>query len=268
MRRAGTPTTGVPETSRSPAPPERSDPAAWEEMLPSAAWPRRREALRELFEAIAPTYDRLNHWMSFGIDRRWRARAAREAVSGRDAAVVLDLASGTGDQASALQRCSRGVHLVRLDLSGALLRRGEEKLRPGSSAPALVGEMERLPLRPETFDAVTMAFALRHVESLERLMEACARILRPGGIVSFVDMSIPERGVWGALYRFYFRQVLPRFAALLGGPRPAYELMVRSVESFPGWDRLDAAAREAGFRQTRVIRLTGGAASIFVARRP
>lgn len=237
-------------------------------MLPTAAWPRRREALRELFETIAPTYDRLNHWMSFGIDARWRARAAREAVGGREQVLVLDLASGTGDQASALQRCARGARLVRLDLSGALLRRGGRKLRADSVAPALVAEMERLPLRPETFDAVTMAFALRHVESLDRLMEACARVLRPGGTVSFVDMSIPEHGAWGWLYRFYFRTVLPRFASLLGGPRPAYELMVRSVESFPGWDRLDAAARGAGFRQTRLIRLTGGAASIFVARRP
>jgi demethylmenaquinone methyltransferase/2-methoxy-6-polyprenyl-1,4-benzoquinol methylase len=237
-------------------------------MLPTASWSRRRRALRDLFEAIAPTYDRLNHWMSFGIDQRWRARAAREALPASGRGTVLDLASGTGDQAAALLGRSREVRVVRLDISSPLLRRAESKLRAGAVAPPVVGEMEALPLRPSTFDAVTMAYALRHVESLDRLMESCARVLRPGGVVSFVDMSLPERGLWGSVYRFYFRRVLPRLAALLGGPRPAYELMVRSVESFPGWDRLQAAAESAGFAEVRVLRLTGGAASIFTARKP
>jgi demethylmenaquinone methyltransferase / 2-methoxy-6-polyprenyl-1,4-benzoquinol methylase len=237
-------------------------------MLPGASWPRRRQALRSLFETIAPTYDRLNHWMSFGIDQLWRARAAREALPAKGRATVLDLASGTGDQAVALQKWAREARVVRLDLSGLLLRRADGKLRRGRSAPPLVAEMERLPLRPASVDAVTMAYALRHVDSLDRLMESCALILRPGGRVAFVDMSFPERGPWAAIYRTYFRQVLPRFAALLGGPRPAYELMVRSVESFPGWDRLEAAARAAGFREIRVVRLTGGAASVFLAGKP
>ncbi len=266
--RAGIPTTNAPDTEAAPAARGRSNPADWEEMLPTTSWPRRREALRDLFEAIAPTYDRLNRWMSFGIDQLWRARAAREAVAAHGASIILDLASGTGDQAAALQRRAPDARVVRLDLSDPLLRRAEGKLRSGAIAPPLVAEMESLPLRPATFDAVTMAYALRHVESLDRLMESCARVLRPGGVVSFVDMSLPERGLWGGFYRFYFRRILPRFAALLGGSRPAYELMVRSVESFPGWQRLEAAARSAGFTEIRVIRLTGGAASIFTARKP
>jgi demethylmenaquinone methyltransferase / 2-methoxy-6-polyprenyl-1,4-benzoquinol methylase len=259
-----TPETEAPRTRRA---------GQWEAMLPSAPWRERRKALRDLFEGIAPTYDRLNRVLSLGIDASWRARAAREAVARTESGVVLDLASGTGDQAVSLLRHAPRLTVLRLDLSAALLLRAARKLegaKPGGpldSAPALVAEMERLPIREGSCEAVTMAFALRHVEGLGSLMEACARVLRPGGRVAFVDMAIPERGVWGGIYRVYFRRVLPLLAQLFGGDREAYELMVRSVAAFPGWDALAAAARGAGLDEVRSIRLTGGAARVFIARK-
>jgi demethylmenaquinone methyltransferase / 2-methoxy-6-polyprenyl-1,4-benzoquinol methylase len=247
--------------------------ASWEAMLPSAPWRERRAALRDLFEAIAPSYDRLNHLLSLGIDASWRARAAREAGAGLGEGIVLDLASGTGDQAAALHRLLPLVTVVRLDLSAALLAQAAGKLnrrKPGTStrrAPPVAAEMERLPLKEGSCAAITMAFALRHVESLPSLMESCARVLRPGGRVAFVDMAIPEDGAWGGLYRFYFQRCLPVFAQLLGGERKAYDLMVRSVAAFPGWEALATAARDAGLENGRSIRLTGGAARVFVAEK-
>jgi demethylmenaquinone methyltransferase/2-methoxy-6-polyprenyl-1,4-benzoquinol methylase len=245
----------------------------WDAMLPGASWPRRRETLRDLFETIAPSYDRLNHWLSFGIDLRWRSRAAREAIARDAPALVLDLASGTGDQVAALFSRSRTVRVIRLDLSPYLLCRAEGKgvaggrMRGEPLAPPVVAEMERLPIRDGSLDAITMAFALRHVESLDRLMEGCARALRQGGRISFVDMALPARGVWARVYLFYFRSCLPRLAALFGGDRRAYEAMVRSVESFPGWDRLEEAAGKAGLTGIRLIPMTRGAARVFSAIR-
>jgi demethylmenaquinone methyltransferase / 2-methoxy-6-polyprenyl-1,4-benzoquinol methylase len=242
-------------------------------MLPSSPWRERRAALRSLFEGIAPSYDRLNHFLSLGIDRSWRARAAREAVSRSEEGRVLDLASGTGDQAAALLRRAPRLTVFRLDLSGALLARAGGKLRgdganraPGATPP-IVGEMECLPVRDGSCAAITMAFALRHVESLTTLMGTCYRALGPGGRISFVDMSIPTHGFWSAIYRFYFIRCLPRIAQLLGGEREAYELMVRSVAAFPGWEALEGAACQAGFEDVRSIRLTGGSACVFVARK-
>lgn len=256
---------------------ERSDPTRneaerpgagdWDAMLPTAPWEERRRALRSLFEGIAPSYDRLNRVLSLGIDRSWRRRAAREALSGEARGVVLDLASGTGDQALALLALDPAAKVVRLDLSEALLRQAEEKLGARRPAPAVVGEMERIPVRHGSCAAVTMAFALRHVESLEGLLRACASVLAPGGVLAFVDMALPERGGWSFLYKGYFRHLLPRIAVLFGGERHAYELMVRSVETFPGWDRLLRAARDAGLVDGRTIALTGGAARVFVARK-
>ncbi|MBD3163217.1 MAG: methyltransferase domain-containing protein, partial [Candidatus Eisenbacteria bacterium] len=179
----------------------------------------------------------------------------------------LDLASGTGDLAAALARRAPRTRILRLDLSAALLRQAEPKLA-GRLDPSLVAEMERLPLRAGACGAITMGFALRHVESLERLMESCLRALRPGGRIVFVDMSLPETGIWGRIFRFYFRACLPRIAALCGGEREAYELMVRSVEGFPGWEAAADAARRAGCTEVRILRLTGGAARILSGRKP
>jgi demethylmenaquinone methyltransferase/2-methoxy-6-polyprenyl-1,4-benzoquinol methylase len=220
-----------------------------------------------MFEAIAPSYDRLNHWLSLGTDLRWRSRAAREAIERGAPALVLDLASGTGDQVVALLRRSGRARVIRLDLSPKLLRRAGGKWEAGDlrSAPPVVAEMERLPFRDRSLDAITMAFALRHVESLDRLMRECARVIREDGRLSFVDMALPDRGAWARLYLLYFRGLLPRLAGLLGGDRGAYQAMIRSVESFPGWERLEDASRRAGFREIRMVRMTGGAARIFVA---
>jgi demethylmenaquinone methyltransferase/2-methoxy-6-polyprenyl-1,4-benzoquinol methylase len=238
-------------------------------MLPGASWPKRRDALRDLFETIAPSYDRLNHWLSLGLDLRWRDRASAEAIPRDARATVLDLASGTGDQAASLRARSPEARVIRLDLSADLLRRVRPKraVAETAAAPPVVAEMERLPLEAGSCDAVTMAFALRHVESLDRLMSDCARVLRPGGRVSFVDMALPQKGPWARVYLFYFRVCLPRLAALFGGDRAAYRAMVRSVESFPGWDRLEEAARKASFGGIRIIPLTGGAARVFTAIR-
>lgn len=243
------------------------DQRKWEQMLPSASWSNRRRSLKSLFETIAPTYDRLNHLLSLGLDQRWRDRTAREAAGPGELGNILDLASGTGDLAVSIARRAPRARVLRLDLSASLLRRADPKLARLDSAPSIVAEMERLPLRSGSCVAVTMGYALRHVESLDALMDACASVLAPGGRVAFVDMALPERGFWGHLYRFYFRSCLPRIAALFGGDRQAYDLMVRSVESFPGWEELAAAAARSGFSEVRNLRLTGGAARVFLARR-
>jgi demethylmenaquinone methyltransferase/2-methoxy-6-polyprenyl-1,4-benzoquinol methylase len=240
----------------------------WQDILPPAPWGQRRRALRSIFEAIAPSYDRLNRLLSLGLDARWRTRAALEAVGPDEHGALLDLASGTGELASALCRRAPAAMVLRLDLSGSLLLQGARKLHPTSIGPPLVAEMESLPLRAGSCSAVTMGFALRHVRSLEGLLQACASILCPGGRVAFVDMALPDRGLWSRLYGFYFRRCLPRAAAVLGGRREAYELMVRSVERFDGWHTLSTAALRAGFVEPRTISLSGGAAAVFVARLP
>jgi demethylmenaquinone methyltransferase/2-methoxy-6-polyprenyl-1,4-benzoquinol methylase len=217
-----------------------------------------------MFEEISGDYDRLNSRLSLGLDRRWRAGVAR-ALEPLPPGPVLDLASGTGALASPLmQRLQRPV--VRLDLSAALLRRVEERLAPGS--PAAVGEMDRLPFRDASFAAVAQGFALRHCRGHDAFFLELHRVVRPGGRVALLDMRLPRGGGVEAVYRLYFRRILPRLASLLGGDRAAYEMMVVSVAALPPEGVLLAALQGAGFVETESRPGIFGSVRLLLARRP
>jgi demethylmenaquinone methyltransferase/2-methoxy-6-polyprenyl-1,4-benzoquinol methylase len=217
-----------------------------------------------MFEEISGDYDRLNSWLSLGLDRRWRAGVAR-ALDRIPPGPVLDLASGTGAQVPPLrQRLQRTV--VRLDLSAALLRRAEERLGPGS--PATVGEMDRLPFRDASFAAVAQGFALRHSRGHDVLFRELYRVVKPGGRVALLDMRVPRGGGAEAAYRLYFCRVLPRLASLLGGDREAYEMMVASVMALPLETVLRTALRDAGFVEVESRPGIFGAVRLLRARRP
>lgn len=243
-------------------------------------WGQRKIALRSLFEEISSDYDRLNHVLSLGLDVRWRAWAGRLLEAGRlpGDRYVLDIASGTGDMAAVLRK--KGARRVlRADLSPGLLRMGGRKL-PGSvqgpssaqgrssDSPGLACEMDRLPLRDRSVAGITQAFALRHCREYGGFFAEMFRVVSPGGRVALLDMRYPARGPGSGLYRFYFRAVLPRLAALMGGEREAYEMMVRSVRSLPEEEVLVSLLSQAGF--TEVSSRPGflGAIRILTGRRP
>jgi demethylmenaquinone methyltransferase/2-methoxy-6-polyprenyl-1,4-benzoquinol methylase len=216
-----------------------------------------------MFEEISGDYDRLNSRLSLGLDRRWRVGLAR-ALEPLPPGPVLDLASGTGALVPPLvQRLQRPV--MRLDLSAALLRR-EKRLAPGS--PAVVGEMDRLPFRDESFAAVAQGFALRHSRGLEALFCELHRVVKPGGRVALLDMRLPLGGGVEAVYRLYFRRILPRLAALLGGDRAAYEMMVASVAALPTETVFRTALGNAGFVEAESRPGIFGSVRLLLARRP
>jgi demethylmenaquinone methyltransferase / 2-methoxy-6-polyprenyl-1,4-benzoquinol methylase len=246
--------------------------------LPFVPWVKRGPALRDLFEEISPSYDRLNHWLSAGLDQWWRKWAARELVE-CPPGPRLDVASGTGDLAAALQDVARGV-VVRMDLSAALLRSGERKLlqraereaRRGRSgearSPGVVCEMDRLPFRDGSFAALAQGFALRHCRGFESFFGELFRVVAPGGRISLLDMRVPSRGLGSGVYRFYFLHVLPGLAALLGGRKEAYRMMVDSVLSLPQEESLIGLLVRAGFVEVRSREGLLGAVALLTALRP
>jgi demethylmenaquinone methyltransferase/2-methoxy-6-polyprenyl-1,4-benzoquinol methylase len=198
--------------------------------------------VREMFTQIAPRYDLLNHLLSMQLDRLWRARVARRLrpILERPDALVLDLCCGTGDLAFSLRRCAR-AQIIGADFSHAMLVRARAKSRslPGRSGaiaaapmPFFEADALRLPFADASFDLITTAFGFRNLANYEAGLREIHRLLKPGGTLAILEFTEPPAGLLGNLYRWYFRNVLPRIGSLLSGDRAAYTYLPASVSRF------------------------------------
>ena len=228
----------------------------------------KKEKVQEMFDGIAPKYDLLNHLLSMGIDKSWRRKAMRELEGGRRG-TVLDIACGTGD--FSIEALRHGVErVVGADISENMLAVAREKAREKGLEDRLefrYGDSENLDFEDGTFDAVTVAFGVRNFEHLERGLAEMCRVLRPGGKVVVLEFSTPERFPMKQLYRFYFKQILPRVGGLVSGDRKAYEYLPASVFAFPQGDRFLQIMRSCGYRNVAQRRLTFGIASLYTGEK-
>ncbi len=214
-------------------------------------------AVREMFDAIAPRYDRLNRIISFRLDVRWRRRAVRDlalAPGGR----VLDLASGTGDLC--IDLAEGGLQPLSMDLSYGMLAADR------SGAPRVQTDILRLPVTDGSADGVTCGFALRNLADLPEFFAELSRVLRPGGRIALLDVGIPENPVvrWGN--GIYFGKVVPRIGALLSDGA-AYRYLPKSVAYLPSPEVMCDQLRAAGFDDVAHARLTGGLTQLLTGTR-
>ena len=229
----------------------------------------KRAYVREVFERIAPTYDLLNHLLSFNIDRRWRRDAIAELHWERAPhATYLDLCAGTLDVAAQLAG-SAGFEgrVVATDFAEPMLRAGQSKPPVGTTAP-VVGDALRLPLRDESVAGAIVAFGLRNVADLDAALREVRRVLRPRGRFVILEFSTPRSRLVRSAYHAYFHHVLPLVGGLLSGHRSAYRYLPRSVASFPREEALAERMRDAGFTGVGWRSLTLGIAAIHCGARP
>ena len=225
--------------------------------------------VQQMFDTIAPSYDKLNHILSVGIDRWWWWRAARNfrAILGRPEAVVLDLCCGTGDMTMALYKhrpkSPADAPILAADFSHQMLSRGAEKFAPHNILP-IEADALHLPLADNSVDLVTAAFGFRNLANYEEGLAELHRVLRPGGQIGILECNQPE-GLIGALYSLYFRQVLPRLGGMLSGDRSAYTYLPESVARFPRPPRMKQLIAAAGFRDARWTGYTFGTAGLYRA---
>jgi demethylmenaquinone methyltransferase/2-methoxy-6-polyprenyl-1,4-benzoquinol methylase len=225
-------------------------------------------AVREMFTAIAPRYDLLNHVLSFNVDRYWWWRTARcfEDILARPSARVLDLCCGTADLTRALRRHAKSTQpIMGIDFSHAMLVRGARKTA-NSNIRLAEADALRLPFAEGTFDLVTSAFGFRNLSNYDAGLREMHRVLRANGEVGILDFGEPG-GVLGKLYRIYFRYVLPKIGTLLSGVEGPYAYLPASVERFPAPGDMLERMREAGFRDVRWKPLTFGIAGLFRGRK-
>jgi demethylmenaquinone methyltransferase/2-methoxy-6-polyprenyl-1,4-benzoquinol methylase len=230
-------------------------------------------AVREMFTSIAPRYDLLNHVLSFNIDRLWWRRTARTfaQILAQPDSRVLDLCCGTGDMTFALRHQAGNCdpQLWGADFSHAMLQRARSKSLDKASTNGksaiprwIEADALRLPFSDQHFTLVTSAFGFRNLANYDAGLREIVRVLRPGGECGILDFSEPK-GAIGHLYRFYFKQVLPRIGAALSGVRGPYAYLPNSVERFPEpQEMLDRMSR-AGFLDPTWTPYTFGIAGLY-----
>lgn len=218
--------------------------------------------VREMFGSIAPRYDLLNHLLSLDIDKLWRRRVAKKfsAVLRDPRAQVLDLCCGTGDLAFAFRReAPIGAEIIGSDFVPEMLVRARDKAAAsGASVVFVEADALQLPFADARFDLVSCAFGFRNLANYERGLQEILRVLKPGGAAAILEFAEPPGRMVGALYRFYFRHVLPRLGGLISGNRSAYAYLPRSVSKFPSPEELQDRFERAGFVNVSFERWTGG----------
>ena len=214
-----------------------------------------------MFDSIAQRYDLANHLLSGGVDFYWRSRAAR-TIARWQSRRVLDLATGSGDLALAIQRRLPGAKVTGADFSTEMLARARAK----GLTDTVVADALALPFADASFDCVTVAFGLRNMPDWAAALREMARVLDAGGHVLILDFSLPS-GALRAPYRFYLHRFLPKLAAIVTGQRNAYEYLGASIEEFPSGAAMTRLIEANGFTSVDAMPLTAGIASIYTARK-
>lgn len=224
-----------------------------------------------MFDAIAGRYDRLNHLLSGGMDRRWRRRAIRELrLAGTER--LLDVCTGTADLAieAATHRGGAARFVVGMDFAGEMLRLGRGKLGAAGLAGRVTlarADAMALPVADASFEAATIAFGIRNVaDTLAGCRELC-RVLVPGGRAAILEFGMPTMPVVAGVYAWYFRAILPRIGRLVSRHADAYDYLPASVSQFPSGEAFVKILRQAGFSSVRAVPLMFGAVYLYVARR-
>ena len=223
--------------------------------------------VQEMFAGIAHRYDFLNHLLSASMDRRWRSLAVRKIqtlMKETAPRLCLDVCSGTGDLAMALQR-GLNCEVVASDFCHPMLTRANSKIerRPVRMVEA---DTLRLPFPDRCFDALTIAFGLRNLEDLSRGLIEMRRVLRPGGIIVILEFSRPVVPVFKHVFSFYFRYILPQLGGFISGNRTAYQYLPDSVRKFPSQRELMSLLLSAGFKNPGYRNLSGGIAALHWAQ--
>jgi len=233
------------------------------------------QAVRQMFDSIAPRYDLLNHALSANVDRLWWRRTARRfrSVLARPGAAVLDICCGTGDMTMALgkYRPAGGRPILAADFSRGMLARGAHKFAR-RNVTVVEADALHLPLRDNSLDLIVTAFGFRNLANYEAGLREFHRVLKPGGELGILEFSQPG-GLLGKAYAVYFRRVLPAIGRAVSGPVPEgatgpYNYLPASVSRFPPPAEMLDLMRAAGYAECAWRPYTFGIAGLYTATRP
>lgn len=235
--------------------------------LPGAAEPKKKQ-VAGMFDRIAGQYDFLNHFLSAGIDKKWRKRAINSLRTLKPE-YILDVATGTGDLALAALEL-QPKQIIGVDISEGMLQIGKKKIAEKKSEHIIslqYGDSENLPFEANRFDAITCAYGVRNFEHLQKGLQEMNRVLRPGGRIAILEFSHPKKFPIKQFYGFYFRYLLPHLGRVVSKDATAYTYLPESVAAFPEGTEFCSILKQCGFKDIQDQPLTFGITSLYTAQK-
>lgn len=224
-----------------------------------------RQDVWKMFDIISPTYDRINRILSLGMDRKWRKAAASHLPLQKNLK-ILDLATGTGDQAIALLQSKASIQSITgVDLSTEMLEIARKKL--ASKAQFFRADAEKLPFPAAHFDAATFSFGIRNVNTPLTALQEIHRVLKPKGRALILEFSLPPKPI-RSFYLFYLRHILPRLGGFLSKKPEAYRYLNETIEHFPSGKEFCLLMKEAGFSRLRALPMALGGVTLYIGDKP
>jgi demethylmenaquinone methyltransferase/2-methoxy-6-polyprenyl-1,4-benzoquinol methylase len=228
-----------------------------------------KKTVQKMFDDISPKYDFLNHFLSLGIDYRWRKILVR-MLSERNPLRILDVATGTGDVAIALTRLNP-EKIVGIDISEKMLDIARTKIAAKGLENVISlrqSDAGHIPYSDDSFDAVTVAFGVRNFEDLRQGLSEMRRILRPGGTMMILEFSQPSVTPFKQFYQFYSRFIIPFFGKMISNHSQAYSYLPETAAAFPSGENFLKILRELEMINCSVKVLSFGISSIYSCRKP
>lgn len=228
---------------------------------------KQRNHVETMFNSIAPTYDRLNHTLAFGIDRRWRRKAV-EALKPFAPRTILDVATGTGDFAILAAQTLDPDRIIGIDISDGMMEVGRKKVKAEGLDNVIYfmkDDCTNLSFDDNNFDAVTVSYGARNFEDLEAGLSEMCRVLKPKGHLMLVELTTPPHFPMKQLFGFYAHTVMPIVGRLISHNDTAYTYLPRSMAEFPQAERMVLLLRHCGFSVVKYKRFTFGLSTMYLA---
>ena len=225
------------------------------------------EQVEQMFDNIAPTYDQLNHRLSWDIDRGWRRKAIKQLEPYKPQ-TMLDIATGTGDFAILAAKMLQPQQLIGADISEGMMEIGRQKVKKAALDHIITFERQdclNLSYPDNSFDSVTAAFGIRNFADLDRGLSEMCRVLKKGGHLSIVELTSPVSFLMKQLFHIYAHSVLPIYGRLISRDQSAYSYLTRTIEAFPQGERMVEILKKAGFAEAQFKRLTFGICTMYFA---
>ena len=223
--------------------------------------------VEQMFDNIAPTYDTLNHRLSWDIDKGWRRKAIK-ALAPYSPQTILDIATGTGDFAIMAAQMLNPQKLIGADISEGMMDIGRQKVERAGLEGIISFEREdctSLTYADNTFDAVTAAFGIRNFANLDKGLSEMCRVLRIGGHLSIVELTTPVSFPMKQLFHIYSHSVLPVYGRIVSKDGSAYTYLTKTIEAFPQGEEMVEILKKAGFSEANFRRLTFGICTMYFA---